>query len=68
MIQISSPLEEYLQELCAELASMRSGEVASYIPELSHANPDWFGIAIARGGLHAGDSWDAPDSAPHSCC
>jgi len=59
MIQISSPLSEYLHELCAELASMRSGEVASYIPELSHANPDWFGIAIATVDGHvyqAGDT------------
>jgi len=47
MIQIASPLQEYLQELCSELAAVRSGAVASYIPELSRANPDWFGIAIA---------------------
>jgi glutaminase len=59
MIQITSPLQEYLHELCAELASMRSGDVASYIPELSHANPDWFGIAIATVDGHvyqAGDT------------
>jgi glutaminase len=59
MIQITSPLQEYLQELCAELTSMRSGEVASYIPELSHAKPDWFGIAIATVDGHvyqAGDT------------
>ncbi len=46
MIQITPPLQEYLHVLCAELASMRSGDIASYIPELSHVNPDWFGIAI----------------------
>jgi glutaminase len=47
MARFSSPIQEYLQELCTELASLRSGEVASYIPELFHANPDWFGITIA---------------------
>jgi glutaminase len=47
MARIASPIQEYLQELCAELAALRGGEVASYIPELSRANPDWFGIAIA---------------------
>jgi glutaminase len=59
MIHIPSPLQEYLQELCTELSSMRSGDVASYIPELSHANPDWFGIAIATVDGHvyqAGDT------------
>jgi glutaminase len=47
MARFSSPIQEYLQELCTELSSLRSGEVASYIPELSHAKPDWFGITIA---------------------
>ena len=59
MIQIASPLQEYLQELCAELTAMRGGEVASYIPELSHADPDWFGVAIATVDGHvyqAGDT------------
>ena len=59
MIQITSPLQEYLQELCAELTSMRSGEVASYIPELSHAKPDWFGIAIATADGHVYEVGDS---------
>jgi glutaminase len=59
MIQIASPLQEYLQELCTELTSLRDGEVASYIPELSHSHPEWFGIAIATVDGHvyqAGDT------------
>jgi glutaminase len=59
MIHIASPLQEYLHELCAELATLRGGAVASHIPELSHANPDWFGIALATVDGHiyqAGDT------------
>ena len=47
MTSIISPIQEYLQELCNELATLDSGEVANYIPELARAKPDWFGIAIA---------------------
>jgi glutaminase len=41
-----SPIQRYLDTLHAELADLRGGEVASYIPELSHADPEWFGIAL----------------------
>lgn len=44
---IPSPIAAYLQDLLTRLANADSGEVASYIPELAKANPDWFGIAIA---------------------
>lgn len=42
-----SPIQNYLQSLHGKYASLRDGTVASYIPELSTANPDWFGISIA---------------------
>lgn len=37
---------DYLESLHKDHASMRHGEVASYIPELLKADPEWFGIAI----------------------
>ena len=43
---MQSPLLTHLQTLHAELASLNDGEVASYIPELTKANPDWFGISL----------------------
>jgi len=43
----ASPIQDYLEALHARFADLRSGEVASYIPELAKADPAWFGIAIA---------------------
>lgn len=43
----SSPIEQYLRRLHAKHAALQEGKVADYIPELSKANPDWFGICIA---------------------
>ncbi len=45
--QIESPVQAYLEELYARYRVERSGELASYIPELGLANPDWFGICLA---------------------
>jgi glutaminase len=44
---VSSPIHDYLKKLHDQYAGMRAGQVASYIPELATANPDWFGICIA---------------------
>ena len=41
------PLAGYLQELHARHAGCTEGQVASYIPELTKADPRWFGIAVA---------------------
>jgi len=43
---MQSPIQVYLDDLCMRLASTHEGELANYIPELSKANPDWFGISI----------------------
>lgn len=48
----SSPIEAYLQELHARHAGVTSGKVADYIPELTKANPNWFGICIATRDGH----------------
>ena len=41
-----SPIEDYLEELHTEYASLKDGQVATYIPELARADPDWFGICL----------------------
>lgn len=42
-----SPFQDYLKILHDELTSLKSGEVASYIPELAKASPDSFAISFA---------------------
>jgi len=42
-----SPVQDYLEALHARFSAVRSGKVADYIPELTKADPAWFGIAIA---------------------
>ena len=44
---VSSPVLDYLQQLHARFACVKQGQVATYIPELAKANPDWFGICLA---------------------
>ncbi|MEO0349042.1 MAG: glutaminase A [Cyanobacteria bacterium P01_A01_bin.15] len=39
-------LQNFLEKLHQLQATTEAGQVASYIPELSKANPDWFGISI----------------------
>jgi glutaminase len=46
----TSPVQALLEELHARHSGDRSGEVASYIPELSTADPDWFGICVVTAG------------------
>ena len=40
------PMQRYLEELHASLRDLHDGELASYIPELTLADPEWFGIAL----------------------
>lgn len=54
-----SPIRDQLEELHRKFAEISDGTVATYIPELSKANPDWFGICIVttNGGVYeVGDS------------
>ena len=44
---VASPIQEYLESLRAELARVGDGVLATYIPELGRADPDWFGISVA---------------------
>jgi glutaminase len=42
----NSPLQLYLAHLYDKYKDLDDGAVADYIPELAHANPDWFGITL----------------------
>jgi glutaminase len=43
---MQSPIQTYLEKLHGQIAGNHAGELASYIPELTKADPDWFGICI----------------------
>lgn len=45
--QVPSPIQAYLEHLHVECSKLQDGQVASYIPELSKADPNWFGICLA---------------------
>ncbi len=42
----SLPIQAYLEELHRKFGELNEGEVASYIPELTRADPNWFAIAL----------------------
>lgn len=42
-----SKLQIFLESLHQKYQSLTTGKLASYIPQLALANPDWFGICIA---------------------
>jgi glutaminase len=44
---VTSPIQDYLERLHRELASIDDGQVATYIPELAKVDPRRFGIAVA---------------------
>ena len=46
-IAIESPIQRLLERLHARHAGLRDGQVATYIPELAKADPEWFGICLA---------------------
>ncbi len=47
-----SPIGGYLRQLHERYQPLKEGMVATYIPELATANPDWFGICIATRNGH----------------
>jgi glutaminase len=42
----SSPVLDYLKQLHSEYGRLSDGKVATYIPELAKADPNWFGICL----------------------
>src|SRR5215475_13064901 len=59
---LKSPIQDYLQELHGRYATLLDGNVATYIPELAKANPDWFGICLVTTDGHV---YEAGDSRQH---
>jgi glutaminase len=51
---LKSPVLEFLEKIHHDFASIHDGDVATYIPELSKADPDWFGICLvtANGAVY----------------
>lgn len=51
---VTSPIQDYLQSLHHSFAGTTDGKVATYIPELAKANPNWFGICLvtATGNIY----------------
>src|SRR5258708_19535610 len=54
----SMPLQRFLTACHRDFASDHGGEVAHYIPELSKANPDHFGISLATLDGHVYEGGD----------
>lgn len=46
MKSAASPLRDVLRELHAQYKTVGDGAIATYIPELAKANPDWFAISL----------------------
>ena len=47
-----SPVHDYLRRLLDEYRELDEGEVATYIPELGRADPNWFGICVVTADGH----------------
>ena len=45
-VRVITPVERLLRELHERYRRLDEGTVANYIPELSKADPDWFGISV----------------------
>jgi glutaminase len=43
---MQSPIQDYLEALRSNLARLDDGKLADYIPELSKADPSWFGVCL----------------------
>ncbi|MGH7788649.1 MAG: glutaminase A [Candidatus Binatia bacterium] len=56
---VTSPLRGFLRELHAKYKPLNDGAVADYIPELTKADPDWFGICVVT---IAGQSFEVGDA------
>jgi glutaminase len=56
----TSPILDYLRHLHDRHRDAREGQVATYIPQLATANPDWFGICLVTAG---GSVYEVGDSA-----
>jgi len=58
-IRWQDPIVRALEEIRTELADLQGGAVADYIPQLSKADPRWFGLALASLDGHVYRAGDA---------
>jgi glutaminase len=58
----TSPVQDHLQEIHGRYRNLHEGNVATYIPELARANPEWFGICLVTTGGHV---YEVGDSRQH---
>ncbi len=56
---LTSPLQAYLHSLHTQFRDFNAGRVATYIPELAHADPAGFGIALATVDGHVYEVGDS---------
>jgi glutaminase len=59
---VVAPVQRVVDRLHQELTPLSDGHVATYIPELAKANPDWFGISLIMldGREYASGDVDVP--------
>jgi glutaminase len=57
---VASPLRAFLGELHEKYRSLSDGKVADYIPELTKADPNWFGVCLVTA---SGQLFEFGDSA-----
>ena len=52
--KLTSPIQDFLEELHRKCGADNDGQVATYIPELAKADPDWFGVCLvtANGAVY----------------
>ena len=64
MVEENNPVNTVLERICTEVRPLADGRVADYIPELAHADPDTFGIAVinAQGRRHVAGDVEGPFS------
>src|SRR5699024_3983483 len=61
VIDEDNPVRTELERIREEIAPVKNGRVADYIPELAHADPDAFGLAVVS---VQGRCYSAGDEAP----
>jgi glutaminase len=57
--ELITPIDKVLREIHAQFSLLHEGEVATYIPELARADPNWFGICLVTPG---GNVYEVGDS------
>ena len=59
MKSVAAPLRDVLREIHRKYQAVNDGTVATYIPELAKANPDWFGLSVVTTDGQVFDIGDA---------